>query len=302
MTSASQAAPQTELLQPHLETSPPTFRRILVATDFSPRARLAAQYAARLAQHFQAALYLLHAVPPYVATPGVGTLTPLPHDLEVRRGEEQLHKHALRIPEVRAMQHEEIVLSGPVRDVVIGCVEDRAIDLVVTASQSRTGAAKLVLGSNAEAILRHLHRPVLILGHACRTEYQPFTSVVFATDLPVHSLRAAQYAFSLAQESHAEVLVMHVFPGHASTAATPPIEQLEMLVPSSPEVRARTRFELTAGSPPQQIVAAASQATAGLIVMGVRQHGILADHAPWSTLSAVIARARCPVLAVPAHL
>lgn len=40
----------------------------------------------------------------------------------------------------------------------------------------------------------------------------------------------------------------------------------------------------------------------GLIVMGARESLMLADHAPWATLSDVIRESRCPVLAVQPHL
>ena len=80
------------------------------------------------------------------------------------------------------------------------------------------------------------------------------------------------------------------------------MRELRQLVPDDPDLSRKVHFEVTAGEPASEILAAARQAKASLIVMGARQHSVMADHAPWATLSAVIRESRCPVLAVQPHI
>lgn len=88
------------------------FRSILVATECSPASGTALRLAARLAKLFHAKLHVLHATMPELY--GVGLAGPVPElamlDLETAR--ENLHKYALRIPELRTVVHKEIVFLG----------------------------------------------------------------------------------------------------------------------------------------------------------------------------------------------
>jgi nucleotide-binding universal stress UspA family protein len=114
---------------------------------------------------------------------------------------------------------------------------------------------------------------------------------------------------SIAQASGAAATLLHVLPKEASQQKDL-IERekeearrlLRQLIPMDPLVRKQVRFEVAAGDRAEQIVRIATACKAGLIVMGVHEHSVLADHAPWTTLSEVIRAAHCPVLAVRPHL
>ena len=297
---------QEESASLHLDTSPIRIKGILAAIDFSEQATHALKIAVRLAKQLNSQLYVLHTVSPLMYAPGAGVLSPVLHESETKQAQEQLHKYIAKIPEVRTTKHEEIVLYGPPTEAMMDVVESKRVDLVVVGSHGRSGLGKLVLGSNAESVIRHLHCPILVVGPHCGRRYGPLKSIVFATDLPVGSLRAAQYAMSIAQAAGSMIILVHVLPKQATKEECPlevesVIEQLHYLVPNGSEKK-NVRFEIAVGDRAKQIVEIANHCKAGLIVMGVREHGVLADHAPWATLSEVIRSAHCPVLAVRPHL
>ena len=298
-----------EAASTHLGTSPIKIKGILAATDFSMQATLALKIAAHLAKQLRARFYVLHTIMPQVYAPGARMMPPVLHEVDTRQAQEQLRKYTVKIPEVRTTKHEDLVLNGPPTLTMQYLVEDKGIDLIVVGSHGRGGLGKLVLGSEAEAAIRHLHCPVLVVGPRCARRREPLKSIVFATDLPAGSLRAAQYAMSIAQATGSIATLVHVLPTRVTREASlsetekeNAIKELAHLVPKDTELRKRVHFEIAVGDPAEQIVQIANHARAGLIVMGVREHGVLADHAPWATLSAVIRSAHCPILAVRPHL
>jgi len=224
----------------------------------------------------------------------------------VERAREELHKYMCKIPEFRTAPHEEIVLCGPALATIIEMVEMKGIDLVVMGSHGRGGLGKMVLGSVAEAAIRRLHCPVLVIGPLCTHRLRSLKSTVLATDLPAGSLRAGQYAASISRASGCALTVVHVVPEHLDVhcveSLTSALMDLRRLVPSDDELRKRVALEIVKGEPAAEILRVAEAANADLIVMGVKECSTMTNHAPWTALSKVIREAECPVLAVQPHL
>lgn len=300
------SAPEPEAKKLHLNTSAIHIKEILAATDFSERATLAAKVAARLAKQLRCGLLVLYAVAPqaYIAD---GELLPVMEEAEVECAREQLHAYAAKIPQLRTTKHEEIVLRQLAVDAVSEIVETRRVDLVVVGSSGRSGLGKLVLGSVAEATVRRVHCPVLVVGPNCANHHGSLKTMVFATDIPVSSLRAAQYAMSIAGESGSALVVMHVLSSDIGERDIPSEKQsaretLRQLVPDDVEFKAHVNFEIMVGDRAEEIVRLAKDKKAGLIIMGVQKNGVLADHAQWATLSKVVRSAHCPILAVQSQI
>ena len=295
------ANPKTEI---HLGTSRLVVKQILAATDFSEEATLAVKVAGRLAKQFGCKLHVLHAVATQVFVSGV---TPLIQRQDVEIAQERLHEYCAGIAQLRLTKHDEIVLSEPATRAIAAVAEQNGVDLVVVGSSGRSGVEKVVLGSVAEAAIRGLHCPVLVVGPNCVVRHGTLEAIVAATSLPMGSLRAAQYATSIAQAFGASLTLLHVLPkdiaeqeiANEKLSATSIMREL---VPADIGLAKPVRFEVATGDRAEEIVRAANRCEAGLIVMSVREHALLADHAPWTTLSEVIRKAHCPVLAVQSHL
>jgi nucleotide-binding universal stress UspA family protein len=282
------------------------FRSILIATDCTPASAAAVRLAARFAKQFHAKLYVLHATIPELY--GVAMQGPVPELalLDLTTARENLHKYALRIPELRTVAHKEIVFLGSPMDGIESAGKSHDIDLLVLGCHGRQGLAKLALGSVAEWAIGRLHYPVLVTGPACDKSFRPFRSIVLGTDLADQSLHAAQYAGSLASEYQASLTIVNVL-STASTAEQQASDELSAtrklhaLLPSDCEDSCTLKFDLRTGAIAPAILQSARENRANLIVLGAPRRAPLADHLPRTKLSAVIREARCPVLRVPAH-
>jgi nucleotide-binding universal stress UspA family protein len=308
MTASSSQETQQEKVTPHLETTTLHIKGILAATDLSEQATIALEFAARLAKQFHSRLHLLYTVMPQLYIANTAVLSAEVQKVEIDRAQEELRRYASKIAELRTLRHEEIALCGPTIDAIDELVEMKGIDLLVMGSHGRSGLGKMMLGSVAEAAIRRLHCPVLVVGPHCARRLDPLKPMLLATELPAGSLRAAQYAMSFAREATAPLTVVHVLPervqemGYAGVSVKDKVaEELRQLVPHDPELRKHVHFEIATGKPAEEIVRAAKNCKAGLIVMGAREHTVLADHAPWATLSDVIRESHCPVFVVSSH-
>lgn len=291
-----------------LKTTPIHVKGILAATDLSEQATVALKVAARLAKKFHSRLHLLYTVSPQ---PYVANTAPLLAEMvkiDIERGQEELHAYTSKIAEVRTTRHEEITLCGPAIDAIAELVPMKGIDLLVMGSHGRAGLRKMIMGSVAEAAVRQLSCPVIVAGPKCKPVHDTFHSIVFATDLPVGSLRAAQYASSLALQTGASLTIAHILPAQtedmgyvAKKVKENAVEELRLLIPGDPQSRKHFYIEVATGHAAPELTRIAKHHKADWIVMGTREHTTLADHAPWATLSAVIRDSHCPVLVVPPH-
>ncbi len=292
----------------HLGTAPLHLKRILFGTDFSSMASAAFRVAARLSQHFGSTLYMTHVMSPMLYAAGGGVVAPALQEVEIKRAQEKLIHYFARQPEFASIKHEEIITCGQIKELIREIVEEKRIDLVVMGSHGRGGIRKLALGSVAESALRLLPCPALICGPECTRSYHPFKSILLATGLSVGSLRSAQYASALAEEFHAHLTIVHVVPTDAAGNESihkgqrqQQVAAIGELVPAAGESRKHTQYSIQSGDPVPELLRIAKLANANLIVMGAREGGPMADHAPWATVSRVIHEARCPVLAMQPH-
>ncbi|HTE50518.1 MAG TPA: universal stress protein [Kofleriaceae bacterium] len=133
------------------------YRRILVATDFSPSADAALATAMALASP-EARIEVVHCWETPSMPSGLPA-TPLRAELELavlQRGERMLAQHQgakLRFVPVESTPAEGIRYRA----------EETAADLIVTGSHGRRGARRLLLGSVTESIVRHAPCSVLVV-------------------------------------------------------------------------------------------------------------------------------------------
>ncbi len=144
----------------------PPFRRILVTTDLSEDASRAFPRVAELARAAGAEVTLLHVVHEVVIPPTSGMEIAAP--LHAPESEEQRVEAAARLAELAA-QHfagiaaETCTLSRTsAAEAITSFAREQGHDLIAMSTHGRSGLGRLVLGSVAEAVLRHADVPVLL--------------------------------------------------------------------------------------------------------------------------------------------
>ena len=297
-----------------------SFKNILLATDFSHASDNALAYAAAIASLHDGKLILAHAIPPEARTSV--PLDPLPLSLDSDLQEAEVHMRQLtREKLLEPIDHDDVIERGPTSEVILDLIVRNNVDLLVVGTHGRNALKKLLLGSVAEELFRRAACPVLTVGPGASvpSAAEPeICRVLFATDFSPASLGALPYATSIARESKAQLILLHILPvaplcGDASfwPLASDVIEwlektrladlkQLRELIAPEENLPRTPDFLATFGFVPGGIVSTSGEINADLIVMGINASSAAhaAAHLYWSTAHHVVCEAMCPVLAI----
>ena len=145
-------------------TEPMDIAHILVTTDLSPEALRPCRPVVDLARSVGARVTLLHVVQDFKVPPHGAPLMPpaSPADVhaELAGARKALAKQRASLPADVRIDAETIV-GDAIPRAIADFAHDNAVDLIALSTHGRTGFRHLVLGSVAEAVLRHAHVPVL---------------------------------------------------------------------------------------------------------------------------------------------
>ncbi len=288
-------------------TSRVAISKIMVTTDFSEVSDRALDYAIALARRYDARIYLAHVITPdpfQFAEPQLAQAT----YEKVRQAAEEGITDILISGKLRGVPHEVLMEEGNVWPSLEALIVRNEIDLVVAGTHGRGKVQKLLIGSVAEEIFRKADCAVLTVGPAVKNpkaKEVEFKHILFATDFGPGAEKAAAYAFSLAQEHNATLTLLHVIESAAayteeSVARQREINVLRMkqLMPVGSENWCKPEFRATFGAATEEILIAARESKADLIVMGAKARKSLAGHAPLTIAYNVVTKATCPALTV----
>jgi nucleotide-binding universal stress UspA family protein len=149
--------------------------KVLLATDGSREAELAARTAADLAQKTQSELHVVHAfgiapVGPPVYPEATG-LQSAEYEAEIeegqriseRRAREVLEAEVQKIRSSGATVAEGHLMEGRVAPEIVGLAEEIGAGLIVMGSRGVGGIRRALMGSVSDSVVRHAHCPVLVV-------------------------------------------------------------------------------------------------------------------------------------------
>ena len=251
-------------------------------------------------------VYPAHVVPPepYHGLP----MDPFPVTLDYawHAAEESLAKLAT-LNQLKDIHHQILLKQGPLWEVIATMVEKNRVDLIVLGTHGRTGLSRLAMGSVAEEIYRRATCPVLCVGPKVPHESKlapEFRRILFVTDFSAASRAALPYALTLAEESQARLVLLHLIPlvpvVDREAVKAEALERLKALIPTDASAWCTPEFDVRFEFPAEAIVRAAARHHSDVIVMGVQHngHARAVSHLPWATATEVVAMAPCPVLTV----
>ncbi len=137
--------------------------RILLATDGSPHAELAAMKAVDLAKSTKARLHVV----------AVGRTFPAAvYDVYTEAGREDLRREAQEVLDQQVRKIEEaggtvaiahLKMNERRDEAIVHLAEDIDADLIVIGSRGFGGLRRALLGNVADSVVRHAHCPVLVV-------------------------------------------------------------------------------------------------------------------------------------------
>ncbi len=250
-------------------------KKILVPTDLSDLSRSAVEAAISLAKKINANVMLLH------VTKRGGTESAMA----------ELQTFSERFQKEKRLTALEVCEGKPFSEIVAAAKKMQA-DLITIGSHGRTGLASMLIGSEAERVVRTAHCPVMtIKPHTWKTSASKavlnIRRILFPTDFSENSYAALDYALFLAKKYQAKIYLLHVinklFFYDSYLLSHFPVDQIETqakrgsfekmtaLVESriAGEVPVETMFRF--GIPFSEIKTAARQCSVDLIVLAT--HG-----------------------------
>lgn len=299
------------------------FRRILAPVDGSSFSEHAIPHAARIAAASGAKLELalVHSVFPPVGEAIVQSDAVAEWEREQRRREtDYLHDLARRLTSSASSTVDPLLLTGDVVAVLEHEIQARAVDLVVMTTHGRGGLARAWLGSVADALIRHVDPPLLLIrpveGEGVQPEGSaaPFTHVLIALDGSEQAERALEPATALARMDAARVTLLRVaspplFPSpyipfavgiteaeqqHYVDEARGYIDgQLQKLKQRGIDATGETPFDY---SPAHAVLQFAERSAVDLVALGTHGRGLVERSLLGSVSDKVVRAADVPVL------
>ena len=295
--------------------------RILCPVDLGELSVRTLAYAGEIARWYGCELTALHVVPafePAEVPPGrlfdpVKFVYPMTGD--------EIEEELRRAAHAAAVNADRVCVAArsgdPSRVIVEQAVAAHA-DLLVVSTHGRSGWNRLVLGSVAETVLRTAPCPVFTVPpHAPEMPSRvAVDTVLCAVDFSPASLRAVGFAVDVARRAAATLTLLEVVewlaeeePRTIAHFSVPEARaclmnderaRLETLVAEQPPAGRGAATRVAAGRAYRQILHAASEIGADLIVMGAQGRGGTPLASLGSTTHLVVRGATCPVLTVPA--
>ena len=287
--------------------------KVLVATDGSREAELAATTAVALAKSTDSELHVVH-VGPFMPML-FSTMEEEPARM-AREARKTLDDAVGGIEAAGGDVAGAHLKVGGAPEEIVALAEEIGAGLIVMGNRGRGGVRRALMGSVSDSVVRHAHCPVLVV----RANPIVFPAkILVATDgskeAELASSSAADLSGGTASELHV-VYVGHMPPVYYESPGALTLDpDLQVRMQERAEEEARSRLDeqvqrvreaggevagahARIGRPDAEIVGLAEELGAGLIVLGSRGLGPLRSALIGSVSHSVVQHARCPVLVV----
>ena len=189
---------------------------ILVPTDFSKLSKVAVLYAARIAKKLKADVILLAVIDMNTSAASSIRWGKLQDEIIKTAGQDAEEL----LEEVRSQVKGNLeiayhhVIGHPVEDRIEKFAVDNGVDLIVMGTKGASGLKKVVLGTNAAAVIDNSSRPVIVVPG--ETEFMQIKKIVYASDMTNISEEIETLA-KFASIFDASIRVLHVIPANSKT-------------------------------------------------------------------------------------
>jgi nucleotide-binding universal stress UspA family protein len=277
--------------------------KILLATDDSGDAELAATTAVSLAKSTGSELHVVHVWRP---VPSVHFDALIRQEME-REAQEILDEQVKKIEGLGATVAQAHLREGSTYEEIVAFAEKIEAGLIAVGSRGRGRIRRLLMGSISDALVRHATCPVVVV------RWKPVVfpaKILLATDASEEATLAFQTAADLSERTGSELHVIHVgevplvyhperhgygaeYEEHEREARQLLEAQVERIKGAGVTV---AQAHLRMGRADEEIVVLAEELGADLVAMGSRGLGGVRRGLMGSVSDSVVRHAHCPVL------
>lgn len=302
-------------------------KRILVPVDGSEGGQAALDHAIGLLDGHAAELLVTLAIEPIPLR--LGAQVTLPGENVRMLADEQRLIAEDRLAQLegelreRGLAVRTLIGTGAANDVILGAARKHTADMIVMATHARTGIAHALLGSIAEKVIRGAACPVLTVRRKPRRRSRreetamKIARILVPVDFSRHSLKALAWAIDFAEPFGAAIDLVHVvepiayatpadlYAGMATQLGNLLAEQRRSARQQLDELAAKyakrgvsLRIHLRDGIAYREIVDAAKQLNADLVVQATHGRTGLSHVLLGSVAERVVRTSECPVLTI----
>jgi nucleotide-binding universal stress UspA family protein len=279
--------------------------KILLATDGSEDAELAATTAVGLARSTSSELHIVHTWRP---VPSVHFDALIRREME-REAQGVLDEQAKKIEGLGGTVAQARLSEGGAAEEIVALAEEIEVGMLALGSRGRGRIRRALMGSVSDAVVRHAHCPVMVV------RWKPVVfpaKILLPTDGSEEANVAAQIVTDLGKRTGSEVHVVHVgeipfshypdrygyralYEQHEREARRLLEAQVEKMKGAGAIV---TQAHLRLGRVDEEVVVLAEELGVDLIAMGGRGLGRVSRALIGSVSDSLVRNAHCPVLVV----
>ena len=277
--------------------------KVLLATDGSGDAELAATTAASMAKTTSSELQVVHVWRP---VPSVHFDALIRQEMS-REAQEILDAQVKKIEGLGATVTEFHLREGDVSEEIVALAAEIGVGLAAVGSRGRGRIRRLLMGSVSDAVVRHAHCPVVV------ARWKPIAfpaKILLATDGSEEATLATQTTTDLGERTGSELHVVHVgeipfthYPdryGYRALYEEDEREARQLLEAQIEKMKATgatvAQAHLRIGRADEEVVVLAEELGVDLIAMGGRGLGGVSRALIGSVSDSVVRHAHCPVL------
>ncbi len=277
--------------------------KILLATDGSEDAELAATTAVGVARGTASELHVVHT---YRTVPSVHFDALVRQEME-REAQGILDEQVKQIEGLGGSVAQARLSEGGAAEEIVALAEEIGAGLVAVGSRGRGRIRRLLMGSVSDAVVRQAHCPVIVV------RWKPVAfpaKILLATDGSEEATLATQTVTDLGERTGSELHVIHVGEvplvyhperhGYGAEYEEHEREARQLLEAQVERMKATgvtvAQAHLRMGRADEEIVVLAEELGADLIAMGGRGLGGVRRALMGSVSDSVVRHAHCPVL------
>jgi nucleotide-binding universal stress UspA family protein len=277
-----------------------SFKKLVVAYDFSPHADTALDYALDLATKQNSEIILVHVQNPNNEAIAAGDEATRTHKVipDLRELLEQKGDHSRKM----GVNTRWLLRPGPTAEGLALMVAELQPDVLFLGAYGNNRLDRKVLGSTAESLLRTLPCPVVTIGpKAIKKKSNPSQpeNVICPIDFPDDVHERLRMISGVAKALRADVELVHAvdvchehsFPHNAADIQF----EFELLVEWLQRQGVATQSTLLYGAPERVISERAQEVNAQYIMFGLHLNGHLSSYSRKSLVAKVIKHAPCAI-------
>jgi nucleotide-binding universal stress UspA family protein len=153
------------------------FKKIMIATDGSECSRLVADKGIELARLSGGTIYAVYVVSTaylsstdgdYFSSMGMNPYWESIYEALKNQGHQAVN-YVKDLGEMKGINVESVLLEGNPSDELIRYAEEEKMDIVIMGTLGKTGLDRMLLGSVAGNLVRHLKVPVMVVREMCKS-------------------------------------------------------------------------------------------------------------------------------------